>query len=469
VANLTDATRAAGGSDHSLAIKKDGSLWVWGDNQFGQLGLPVNTIGNPAPPQQIPGLTGFRAVAAGTFYSLALNLDGTVFSWGRNDAGQLGRACSQAGCVDSAVPTRIPNLFGVVGIAAGGSHALAILNDGTVRAWGDNSSGQLGDNSTTRRTSPVAVANLNGVRTVAGGSSHSLAVKYDGTAWAWGSNASGQLGDNMAPTGHLIPARVGTLGGENQVAAGSSHSLASQSEPIGGAIGEAEQRGGNFPCSTHNTSSPVNTGTGDFWHTFSDLSIPGRGAPLDFVRTYNSTAASEPGASATPLGYGWTFSYGVSISTTATAAKITEEAGNQVDFDLISGVYVAHVPRNIATLVSDGATYTYTRRATEILKFDVATKRLKSKQTLDPNSTTTINYTSATQWVITDPGGRTLTIALAGGLIQSVTDNASPARSLHFYYEDGAGNLTRVTDVNKSPNAHHARSEVFKRPHQGTR
>src|SRR6185312_15197966 len=109
-------------------------------------------------------------------------------------------------------------------IAAGGTHVLALKSDGTVWAWGSNTSGQLGDGTTTQRAAPVQVTGLSGVTAIAAGSNHSLAVKSDGTVWAWGTNAAGQLGDGTTgATPHPTPAQVPGLSGVTAIAAGGSH------------------------------------------------------------------------------------------------------------------------------------------------------------------------------------------------------------------------------------------------------
>jgi alpha-tubulin suppressor-like RCC1 family protein len=131
------------------------------------------------------------AMAGGGEHTLALKDDGTVWSWGTNTSGQLGDGTTTM----RAVPIQIASLANVVAVAAGAAHSLALKSDGTVWAWGKNSTGQLGDGTSTLRLSPIQVPNLTDVMAIAAGADHSVAMKSDGTVWTWGRNTWGQLGD----------------------------------------------------------------------------------------------------------------------------------------------------------------------------------------------------------------------------------------------------------------------------------
>ncbi|MEU7982831.1 cell wall anchor protein [Micromonospora sp. NPDC049081] len=192
------------------------------------------------------------AIAAGYGHSLALRSDGTVLAWGRNSEGQLGD-----GTVDpSLTPVRVCAvgqvapctrfLTGVIAIAAGFVHSVALLRDRTLVAWGQNVTGQLGDGTFTDRSVPVRVCAvgevapcsqfLSGVRAIASGDSdHNLALLVDGAVVAWGFNAFGQLGDG-GYAGSPVPVRVCAVGesapcgrflsGARSIAVGEGHSLA---------------------------------------------------------------------------------------------------------------------------------------------------------------------------------------------------------------------------------------------------
>ena len=160
-----------------------------------------------------PGAT----IAGGSFHSLRVRTDGTVRAWGYNADGELGDGTA----IDRNSPVLVNGLTGVIAVAAGEIHTLALKSDGTVRAWGSNGSGQLGDGTTTDRAAPVQVNGLTGVTAIACGSGHSLALKGDGTVWVWGS---------IGATNLTAPAQVGGLTGVTAIASGLYHALVLKSD-----------------------------------------------------------------------------------------------------------------------------------------------------------------------------------------------------------------------------------------------
>ena len=237
---IPDITAISGGSNHTLALKADGTAWAWGNNETGQLGdgwyastadgtTQVRNSTNSGP------LTGITAISAGNNHSLALASDGSVWAWGNNFNGQLGIGITTAqdGRIGRLLPVQVGFGSGssVVAISAGTNYSLALKSDGSVWAWGVNTNGGLGDGTTTQRSTPVPVSGLgpgSGVVAIAAGSNHSLALKADGTVWAWGSNANGRLGDGtlvqkLTPVQVKDPTGTAVLTGVIAIAARNSN------------------------------------------------------------------------------------------------------------------------------------------------------------------------------------------------------------------------------------------------------
>lgn len=215
IENFGSVAAIAAGQTHTLALKNDGTVWAWGSNYYGELGL--GTTGNKYVPTKIPSLSGVKAISAGMFYSLALKNDGTVWAWGMNMNGQLGNGST----TDSMVPVKINTLVNVSSISAGFYHALALKTDGTVWAWGSNSYGQLGDRTYTDRSNPVNVSSVSGITQISAGMYHSIAKK-DSAVYSWGYNASGQLGNNST-SATSTPVTVSAITSTKDIDAGVSH------------------------------------------------------------------------------------------------------------------------------------------------------------------------------------------------------------------------------------------------------
>lgn len=209
------------GGFFSLALDSDGSLYSWGQNSEGQLGDGTATDRDTPVEVVVAGKT-FSDISAGWEFSLALTTDGSLYSWGRNPRGQLGDGTE----VDENVPVQVSDVgksFSTM--SAGFSHSLAITTDGDLYAWGNNSSGQLGDGTTKDRSSPVLVSEL-GFSAVSAGGRHSLALSSDGSLYAWGLNGLGQLGDGST-TRREVPVEIVVAGKTfSAIAAGRDHSLA---------------------------------------------------------------------------------------------------------------------------------------------------------------------------------------------------------------------------------------------------
>jgi len=212
----------AAGSGHSLALDADGTLWAWGYNPMGQLG--DGTLRNRSLPVKVVGLDRVKSVVAGPLHTLALREDGTVWSWGDNMRAQLGRPITP---FFDLVPVRVPGLTGVVALSAHWEYSLALREDGTVWAWGSNASGQLGrPESYGANPTPEQVAGLTGVVALSAGESHVLALREDGTVWSWGSNFFGELGRTTGFISDFTPAPVPGLERVAGLAASGGFSLA---------------------------------------------------------------------------------------------------------------------------------------------------------------------------------------------------------------------------------------------------
>ncbi len=193
VAGVSNVVAIAAGAFHSLALKQDGTLVAWGFDGSGQVGDGANTD-NKTTFVSVLNATNIIAIAGGEQHSLALRSDGTMLAWGADNFGQLGDDASQAN-KDS--PVVVPSATGITAIAAGDYHSLAVKTDKTVLAWGNDDYGQLGDGASLAfKPLPAPVSGASNVVSVMAGDFHSLALKEDGTMLAWGRDATGQLGDD---------------------------------------------------------------------------------------------------------------------------------------------------------------------------------------------------------------------------------------------------------------------------------
>jgi alpha-tubulin suppressor-like RCC1 family protein len=206
VSNLTNVTAISSGMRNCLALKSDGTVWAWGDNEWGQLGDGTTT--DRYAPAQVKNLTGVIAISAGHYHSLAVKADGTVWAWGDNESGELGTGDT----IGSTVPVQVKGLTGIKSAAAGEAHSLALAADGSVWAWGNNESGQSGDGTVTDDGSPAVTipvqvpffinggvtaiseggmmggSGVPGVKTVNYGAGYCLAYT-GGTVYTWGASS----------------------------------------------------------------------------------------------------------------------------------------------------------------------------------------------------------------------------------------------------------------------------------------
>lgn len=240
----------AAGHRHSLGLTKQGQLWAWGYNGNGELGFGATRIDDATTGQlkailhvAVPFPHGLKskpptyyAVAAGGSHSAALDVSGRVWCWGVNHYGQCGRN-DDTSAFDAPVQVDLPLSVGSIkqiakgppmmpiAVACGDVHSMALMSDGTVRAWGSNASGQLGDGTTKDSHKPVVVKGLQGIRAIAAGGTFSIALDTAGVVWAWGNNGVGQLGTGDRVS-RFEPVQVERLDAITGIVAGGAHAMA---------------------------------------------------------------------------------------------------------------------------------------------------------------------------------------------------------------------------------------------------
>jgi alpha-tubulin suppressor-like RCC1 family protein len=438
VTGLTGVTVVSAGSQHSLALKSDGTVWAWGANYSGQLGVD-QSIAQENAPVQVSGLTGIVTIAAGNSHSLALKSDGTVWAWGANWAGQLGNNSTTA----SSTPVQVSGLTNITAIAAGYGHGLARGIDGVLHVWGWNAYGQLGNGNYDPQTTPLSLSTITDVSAIAAGQTFSIVVKSDGTVWAWGANGNGQLG-NGSTTGRNLPGQVSTLTNIVSVAGGGSHALA------------LSTTGGVYAWGA-NWQGQIGDGSGQDAHT-----------PV--------AVSSVPAAQAIAAGYAFTlalttdnqvFAWGANYSgqlgdgTNATAVTpIAISASGFVwcvgapTFTLTSGTYQ---PDQIVTVASatDGATIHYTTDGTDptesssalasggtlTLRDSVTVRAQAYKSGWPPSHVAVVAYTfQVATPQLTPPSGtygdpQTVSInsSTSGATLRYTTDGSDPTDSSTIY------------------------------------
>ena len=318
------AAQLAAGGTHTCAVIKNGTMACWGNNANGQLGNETSIMENS--PYTVPSVFGAIAVTTGGSHTCASFQSGAVKCWGLNTSGQLGNnsftsskipvyvdsgsgvgvgippdkitsggthTCALLGAsvycwgdntfgqlgdgmtASSTIPVRLPAFSSApISISAGGSHTCVLLSGGSVQCWGKNDKGQLGDNSTTQRNTPVSVVDIVATAVaISAGDSHTCARLSDRTVRCWGGNSSGQLGndtrlDSSAPV--TVVDDLGTLSDVSSIVAGGSHTCAmlgnGQSKCWGenrsGQVGNGVRPIAVYPIEVPGIASATAVGTG---------------------------------------------------------------------------------------------------------------------------------------------------------------------------------------------------------------
>jgi alpha-tubulin suppressor-like RCC1 family protein len=250
-----DWVRIGVGDNHSLAIKSDGTLWAWGRNDFGQLGLgTINSTEVMHPiPVRVGTDTNWSAIAGGILFSVGLKKDGTLWGWGGNWVGQLGGRSTnlvplmedynRASQAKVSKPTQIGQDSDWAAISVGGEHVLALKGDRSLWGWGRNDFGQLGDGTTNHRSAPVRIGTETNWRMIAAGGGfsggHSAAIKTDGSLWVWGDYCPEVAGEDVRKTaGQTTPLRLGNENEWQSVSAGDGFTMAVKSNGTLWVIGQ---------------------------------------------------------------------------------------------------------------------------------------------------------------------------------------------------------------------------------------
>jgi alpha-tubulin suppressor-like RCC1 family protein len=305
VPELTNVTAIAAGEEHSLALLSNGTVMAWGSNERGQLG--TGNTNSSASPVAVKGLTEVAAIAAGGQYSVALLKNGTVLAWGDDEHGQLGNMALrieeeeevEEGTVarkeeglDSPNPVVVEALSGVKQIAAGHTHALALLGDGTVMAWGEGDEGELGNGTMPLRAdTPVAIPGLANVTEVSAGDQISTALLNSGLVDAWGNNRNGELGQGTTGEDSDVPVTVTSLGGAVGISAGGSHMLA-----FGASLPAVSAISPNSGATSGGTSVTI---TGSGLGAATAVKFGANSAPSFTINSSTSITATSPAGSGT--------------------------------------------------------------------------------------------------------------------------------------------------------------------------
>jgi alpha-tubulin suppressor-like RCC1 family protein len=274
VGALTDWSQVAAGYNFCTAIKTNGTLWSWGSNGYGVLGLNIATTINRSSPVQVGALTDWSQVSAGAAICVAVKTNGTLWSWGQNQAGSIGQNIAYT--ISRSSPVQVGALTDWTQVSAG-SNCLAIKTDGTLWSWGGNAAGQLGQIDTIDRSSPVQIGSLTDWSQISSGDDFSTAVKTTGTLWSWGLNTNGQLGQNSTIR-RSSPVQVGALTDWSQVSAGPNFCISVKTTGTLWSWGDNGngQLGQNIAVAT-DRSSPVQVGALTTWSSI------GQGC----IRTHN--------------------------------------------------------------------------------------------------------------------------------------------------------------------------------------
>lgn len=273
VGSAEDWRMVSAGSLHSLAIKEDGSLWAWGCNEYGQLGIGTSGLdASVSAPVRVGVDSDWLLVSAGGDFSAGIRAGGSLWLWGHDSVGQLGTG--QAG-VPKSQPTRVGETLAWASVSCGHNHVLALTDEGALYAWGDGEFGQLGDGRSglgAASDHPVAVITDKRFVSISAGGYHSAALDASGAAWLWGRNDYGQLGNGESGEEKLSIVPVSPGGGPwRDISCGCFHAAAVGTDASLWAWGSSEfgQLGGGSFGQSVLSANPLRVGSGSAWECVS--------------------------------------------------------------------------------------------------------------------------------------------------------------------------------------------------------
>ncbi|KAM9861600.1 hypothetical protein ACI1US_02502 [Leucobacter sp. BZR 635] len=329
------------GAYHTVALGSDGNAYTWGQNSSGEIGNGTTTNINVPTKVEIPGGVAIAQINAGEYNSIALGVDGAMYGWGKNNAGQLGSGTT--GNQLSPVAAVIPDDATLTQLSTGGHHTLALADDGRAFGWGLGTQGQLGQGSFTGSLAPVEVVlpqDVTFTRVDAGGH-HSLGLGDDGRVYAWGANANGQLGNGGAPSASSnVPVAVDTPPGVefDMIEAGmiAPNDAADDGSSTGAYHSLAIAKDGTTYAWGRNLNGQLGDGTNTDSATPVTVNAP---AGVQFVSVgtglFHSTAMGDNGAA-----YTWGY-------------NATGQLGNDTDVDVNEPIEV-RIPVDVTEVTFDG-------------------------------------------------------------------------------------------------------------------
>ena len=343
VSNLDGVSKIAAGMYHSVALQSNGTIYAWGYNNYGQLG--DGTTGLKSNATQVVNLTDAIEIAAYGYDTFAIRSNGTVWGWGYNTYGQLGNARTTS----TNQPVQMTNMTAAVSVACGYYHSLVVRSDGTVWACGRNNYYQGGNGSTATWSIPVQVSNLvDGVVAVAAGEYHSVALKSDGTVWTWGYNNYGQLGDGTTNT-RSKPIQMSNVVSAVAIGANGSQTLVTLSD------------GRVLACGFNNYGQLGNDGTPYKTRCVQVVGMEGGSLGMSLVSADQSAMTYDPGTLSENMAYVWqiiaTDSRGASSTGTLWTFRTTAGLAAAPTYGPNGGTYTGSVSVTLSSTTASARIY----------------------------------------------------------------------------------------------------------------